>query len=224
MEPTTEPSLADLSPIRAEVGALPETARTMAITDDASFMAAGAILVRIKALRALVEGLFTPHIKRAFEAHRALLEDRRRLDTPLADAETILKQRAAAFTLEEEARRAREARRRAADTQEARSARIWAEVEALEAAGYQGEAADLVQEFVSAPPVIVSLTPAPLKAPGISYREVWRYEVIDPAQVPREYLTIDHTKLGGVVRALKSAATIPGVRIWVERTIAATGR
>jgi hypothetical protein len=34
-------------------------------------------------------------------------------------------------------------------------------------------------------------------------------------------LTIDHTKLDGVVRALKSAASIPGVRIWVERTIAA---
>jgi hypothetical protein len=196
----------------------------MPITDDESFRTAGAILVRIKALRALVESLFTPHIKRAFETHRALLEDRRRLDTPLAEAESILKRRVAAFSLEEEERRAREARRHAAEGQEARTARVWAEVEALEAAGYRGEAADLVQEFVNAPPVVVSLTPAPLKAPGISYREVWRYEVIDPAQVPREYLTIDHTKLGGVVRALKSAATIPGVRIWVERTIASTGR
>ena len=63
-----------------------------------------------------------------------------------------------------------------------------------------------------------------MKAEGIQCREVWRYEVIDAAQVPREYLTIDHTKLGGVVRALKGAAQIPGVRIWVERTIAATGR
>jgi hypothetical protein len=224
VNPTTAPSLADLSPIRAEVGTLPETARSMPITDDASFRAAGAILVRIKALRALVERLFTPHIKRAFEAHRALLEDRRRLDTPLAEAETILKQRVATFTLEEEERRAREARRHAAESQEARTARVWAEVEALEASGYHGEASDLVQEFVSAPPVMMDVTPAPLKAPGISYREVWRYEVLDPTQVPREYLTIDHTKLGGVVRALKSAATIPGVRIWVERTIVPTGR
>jgi hypothetical protein len=224
MDSMTEPSMADLSPIRAEVGALPETARTMAITDEASFTAAGAILVRIKALRALVERLFTPHIKRAFEAHRALLEDRRRLDTPLAQAETILKQRVAVFSLEEEERRALEARRRAADAHETRTARIWAEVIALEAAGYQGEAADLVQEFVKGPPLIVGLTPTPLKAPGISCREVWRYEVTDPEQVPREYLTIDHSKLGGVVRALKTAATIPGVRIWVERTIAAMGR
>jgi len=224
VNPTTEPSLADLSSIRAEVRTLPETARSMPITDDASFRAAGAILVRIKALRALVDRLFTPHIKRAFEAHRALLEDRRRLDTPLAEAESILKRRVAAFTLDEEERRACEAHRRAAESQEARTARVWAEVEALEAAGYHGEASDLVQEFVNAPPVIVSPTPAPLKAPGISYREVWRYEVLDPMQVPREYLTIDHTKLGGFVRALKSAASIPGVRVWVERTIAATGR
>jgi hypothetical protein len=66
--------------------------------------------------------------------------------------------------------------------------------------------------------------PRPLVAPGVGRRDVWHYEVLDAAQVPREYLTVDHTKLGRVVRALKGAARIPGVRIWVEHTMTASGR
>ena len=42
--------------------------------------------------------------------------------------------------------------------------------------------------------------------------------------MPREYLRVDHTKLGAVVRALKTAAAIPGVRIWAEPTVAARGQ
>jgi hypothetical protein len=222
MEP--EITVPNLAPMRTEVSGLPATARTIPIHDEPTFHAASALLMRVKMLRTRLEELLAPHIKRAFEAHRALVEDRRRLGAPLAEAETILKGRLAAFTIEEEQRRAIEARRKHAEAQEARSARIWAEVEALEAAGYRQEAAEVVSEFVQGPVVPVVVLPMRVTAPGISYREVWRYEVIDPAQVPREYLTIDHTKLGSVVRALKSAATIPGVRIWVERTIAATGR
>jgi len=165
-----------------------------------------------------------PHITRAFEAHRALLDDRRRLDAPLVEAEILLKRKLAAFTLAEEERRVIDARRRVAEAQEARSARIWAEVEDLEAAGYHGEATDLVTEFVRGPAPTVVLTPAPVKADGISCRDVWRYEVTDATQVPREYLTIDHKRLGGMVRALKGAAQIPGVRVWAERTIAASTR
>jgi hypothetical protein len=214
----------DFAPMRLEITALPNTARSVPIYDDPSFQAASALLVRIKWLRTRLEELLAPHIKRAYEAHRALVTDRRRLDTPLTEAEAILKRRLAEFTVAEEARRAIEARRQLAEAHAARSARIWAEVEALETAGYRQEAAEVVAEFVQAPLMPLVDPSTRVAAPGISTREVWRYEVEDPAQVPREYLTIDHTKLGGVVRALKSAATIPGVRIWVERTIAATGR
>jgi hypothetical protein len=224
MDPTTTGAILDLAPIRADATALAETARTIALVDEATFTAASAILVRIKALRSTVEALFGPHIKRAFDAHRALLDDRRRLDAPLADAEAILKRRLAAFTLEEEQRRAIEARRRALEAHAHQTARVWAEVEDLEAAGYTAEAAELVRDFVQTPTTPLVIVPAPVKAPGIQCREVWRYEVMDPAEVPREYLMIDHAKLGAVVRALKGAAPIPGVRMWPERTIAAKGR
>ena len=90
MDTTATNGVPEVAPLRADATALADTARTIALVDEATFTAASAILVRIKALRTTVEALFAPHIKRAFEAHRALLDDRRRLDAPLADAEAIL--------------------------------------------------------------------------------------------------------------------------------------
>ena len=223
MDPVLTP-LPELSEIRVEITALPDSARTVQIDDEASFISASALLVRIKLLRTTIERLMRPHLQRIVRVHRALLEDRRQLEAPLASAEMILKRRLAAFTLAEEERRVIDARRQMAAVEEARSTRVWAEVEALDTAGSHEEAADLVAEFVHTPAPIVMVTPPRLKAQGITCREVWRYEVVDAARVPREYLTIDHGKLGSVVRALKSAADIPGVRIWPERTIATTGR
>ena len=211
----------DVSPIREDVQTLSTTVRALAIVDEASFQAAGTFLRRIKALRDTIAGLFGPHITRAFDAHRALVADRKRLDAPLVDAERVLKTTLAAFTIAEERRRAAQARQQTAAATETRTAEIWAEVEELEGAGYHVEAADLATELVTASAAIV-ITPAPLKADGLARRQLWKYEVIDAAQVPREYLTVDHPKLGAVVRALKGAVQIPGVRVWVERTIAAT--
>jgi hypothetical protein len=219
------PSLSapDVAPLREEVSSVPDVVRRLIITDEASLTAAATVLRRIKTLRTTVADLFTPHIARAYDAHRALIADRQRWEAPVVAAETILKHAIAAFTAAEEARRLAQARRQAAEAQDARVARLWDEVEELDAAGYHGEAAELVADLVSAPPLMV-VTPPPVTVDGIHAREVWRFAVIDAAAIPREYLAIDHKKLGGVVRALKGAAQIPGVRVWAERTIAASAR
>ena len=107
---------------------------------------------------------------------------------------------------------------------ETRTAALWAEVERLETAGAHDLAADVVAALVRAPGPAVVILPTPVTAPGLQRRVIWRYEITDPAQVPREYLTVDHAKLGGVVRALKGAVAIPGVRMWADHTIAATGQ
>ena len=56
---------------------------------------------------------------------------------------------------------------------------------------------------------------------GLSRREIWRYEVTNASIIPRQYWMLDHQKLGAVVRALKGGASIPGVRVWSEATVAA---
>lgn len=67
-------------------------------------------------------------------------------------------------------------------------------------------------------PVVHVAAPA---AKGISTRENWKFEIVDPALVPREYLVVDEKAIGQVVRALQSRTNIPGVRVYAEQTIAA---
>jgi hypothetical protein len=60
----------------------------------------------------------------------------------------------------------------------------------------------------------------PPKVAGTSMRTVWKFEVTDPALVPREYCSVDETKIRKVVTALKEGASIPGVRVYSEQAIA----
>jgi hypothetical protein len=55
----------------------------------------------------------------------------------------------------------------------------------------------------------------PPKVAGVSMREVWKFEVTDPSAVPREFCTVDETKIRKVVQALKGDAKIAGVRVYV---------
>jgi len=90
-------------------------------------------------------------------------------------------------------------------------------VEAAELA--QLESADVV-----AAPVIKEVAPAPVanttkatlgSAVG---RMVWKFEVQDPAQVPRAYLAVDEKAIRTAVGA--GVRDIPGVRIFQEEQIA----
>ncbi len=75
---------------------------------------------------------------------------------------------------------------------------------------------DQTSQLMSAP-ISTVVTP---KVAGISTRKQWCFRITDAALVPREYLVIDEKKIGGVVRALKDAANIPGVEAYEEDVIA----
>jgi hypothetical protein len=47
----------------------------------------------------------------------------------------------------------------------------------------------------------------------------WSYEIIDPNQVPREFLMIDHDKLTALARTKKGGAAVPGVRFFSTTTV-----
>ena len=51
------------------------------------------------------------------------------------------------------------------------------------------------------------------KVKGISTRKKWSFEIVDAAKIPREYLVPNEVAIGGVVRALKGATNIPGIRV-----------
>lgn len=59
----------------------------------------------------------------------------------------------------------------------------------------------------------------PPKIEGIVVGETWDGEVIDAAQIPREYLTPDIKKLKDITKVLKEATVIPGWKAKSGKTI-----
>jgi hypothetical protein len=83
---------------------------------------------------------------------------------------------------------------------------------ALEEQGRSGEAEMLLDSAISNPPTIPAPAAAAPMTQGVYVKTNWEYEIFDPAQLPREFLMPDTTKIGKVVRAMKESTNIPGVR------------
>lgn len=92
---------------------------------------------------------------------------------------------------------------------------------ALEASGDGQAAAQLIAQPVTVAPVLAApvFVPSPAQIHtkvegGPIYGETWGdYEITDPKLIPREYLVVDDKKIRGVIRAMKGATTIPGIKV-----------
>jgi len=97
-------------------------------------------------------------------------------------------------------------------------------VKALEAeqAGQKEEAiAILEEEQYVPPPIIESSIP---KISGQTMRDNWDFEVLNGNLIPRNYLKINEIKIRGVVRAMKEATNIPGIKAINRAKISGTRR
>lgn len=153
----------------------------------------------------------------------AARRERERLEAQAREAERKAREKAAAERrAAEEARRAAEAAAAAGRADEARKAAVAAAAAEARAVATEQKAAekvDAIDQRAAAVVAPVIQREAP-KVQGVSMREVWRFEVIDPALVPREYCAVDEQKIRKVVTALKGEAVIAGVRVYAERVIA----
>jgi len=96
-----------------------------------------------------------------------------------------------------------------------------AEAVAIEQAGDKEAADQVMAEPVYVAPVIVAKSVP--KVAGLSYTENWKFRVINPALVPREFLRLDDIKIGQYARAMKSAGRIPGIELYSEKNVRGRG-
>jgi hypothetical protein len=94
--------------------------------------------------------------------------------------------------------------------------------QAIELARKQAEFSGTGEFTVDTTPVVA---PAPVKKvatmSGTASTQVnWKYEVVDPALVPIDYMVIDYAKLTKVIKA--GCRSIPGVRIYSEDSLRIT--
>lgn len=198
------------------------------ITTHEEYVGCASHLKLVKAYQKRVTEFFSPHKARALAAHRGLCdEERNALERANADEVSCKAVMVQWDNEQERLRKLEEARLAEAARQQQERDQLELAAE-LESEAHRTGDFDLLQEAtavlelpVSTPTIFVQkATP---KVAGISYREVWKFRVTDPAKVPREYLSVDEVKIGGVVRALKNAAQIPGVEVYREKTAAAGG-
>lgn len=211
--------------------AFPDQARALRIADAATYQAACDFLKGIKALRTEIAETFEPHIKRAHEAHKALLKEKADAEAPLAEAERIAKSALVVYDQEQERIRREEERRLQAEMRRQEEERRLAEAVALEDAGESAEAEALIEEPVFVPTVAVA--PSTPKVAGISYRETWSAKVTDLAKLVKwvaanpqfaGLLSANMPALNGQARSLKAQMQIPGVEAVCTRDVAAGRR
>jgi hypothetical protein len=212
--------------IAAESTGILTAAQTFKIANTAQYEEAGERLKAIKALSKRIDDTFDPHIKRAFDNHRALVAEKKTHLNPLQAAEALLKRAVLSYQLAEEVKR-REAEARAQEV--ARKEREKLEAQAAKAAERgkveKSEALSVAAASVIAP-TVASTTP---KLAGISTRTSYRAEVVDKMElvkavaagtVPLNALDANQPFLNNQARAMKETLAYPGVKVVQEQGIA----
>jgi len=186
------------------------------VKDDATYQTATNGLKKIKGVRKMIKDLLDPMVKAAYDAYKKNADRRKEIEAPLDEAERHLKNQMAKYVDEKE-------RERLAAEKKARdeAAEKMREAEKAAEEGRHTEADIALQEAAQmevAPPPVIS---APTVV-GAHSTKRWAYEILDPDQVPREYLTVDEGKISAIVRTTKNTdkpQAIPGVKFYLKTGI-----
>lgn len=211
----------DTKQLETQVMTVPEKARALKIVNNETYALAGGMLVEIKGLRKQINASFDPIIEKAHQAHKEAVAQKRKVEAPLAEAESVIKPAMARWDAEQERIRREQERKMQELARKQAEERQLAEAAALEAQGETKAADEVIAAPVEVAPVVLQKTVP--KVEGVSFREVWKFQIVDAKAIPREYLVPDEVKIGQVVRALKGSANIPGVRAYAEKTVAGRG-
>lgn len=207
----------------------PQRASAVQIIDQASYDQAIELLRAAKALRTAADVHHRPVIDAAYASHKAALAALKRVDEPLAMAETLIKTKVGIWDREQELRR-REAERIAREQAERKAAEeLEKEIEAIEASGARPEeVAAVIKEAERT--VIVSPMAQPTYRPasGVSVRAPWSAVAVNMtlmiewvAKNPQfsSLLQVNQVALNQLARAQQSNLRIPGVQVRQGTTV-----
>lgn len=148
----------------------------------------------------------------------------------LKQAEASVKKAMVLWDTEQEAKRqAEEARlaeiqRQEAEKLQQKAAKEAARAESLKTDKARANAKAQAEKLEAEAIAVVAIAPVVEskveEVSGISKRRDWKFRIINPSDVPREYLMLDEKYIGQIVRASKGKKQIPGIEIYFEDTIA----
>jgi hypothetical protein len=195
-----------------------------AVSTAADYRSAGEALLRVKTQTAKLDEMRKSMTRPIDESKRRIMDFFLAPLNALKETKERIEEAMRSFTVEQK-RIAAEAEAAALALQRKEEDRLnrLAEAANQRGDGAKAEAFLAKAETLANTPVVVTPV-APPSVAGMSKRIDWKFEVVDPALVPREYCSVDEVRIGGVVRATKGQVPIPGVRIYSEETFVSTGR
>jgi hypothetical protein len=233
----------DTQALRDESNGLLETARALVVKNQEDYQKAGAYLKQVKTKIREAEAARVARTKPINEALKLINEDYKgikdqlegivgMIERPMKDyvrEQDRIRQEAEAKARKEreeaEAKAREEADARAKELQAAQEAVRQAE-DPFMAALLQEDADEALQATQEAIREVRAVESAPLcpdlpkvAAAGTRIVRPWKFRIVDPALIPREYLAVDEVKIGAYVRAMKESASIPGVETFQDITI-----
>ena len=166
-----------------------------------------------------IDTTFDPHIKKAFEAHRGLVAEKKRHIEPVEEAKRLIKGKRIIYVDgQEHLRKEAEAKLQAEARRLAEEAALRDAI-AAEAEGRPEEAEAILDEPVSVPIVTIAKT-TPSAGVGGAIREIWSARVVNKMDVIKavlagqaspELIDINMTVANGLARSLKLSMNVPGL-------------
>jgi hypothetical protein len=212
--------------IESQAIALKAEADSFEIVSQEAYNLANDFGRKIKQSMKTIDDYCDPVIDAAHKAHKAACDQKKALYAPFEAAKKIIDSKQIAWYRAEQ-EKARELQRKADE-----EAQKKAEDEALaNAQALQDAGMDIAAEEVLAAPVVVpKVTVAePMRAGGESFRDTWKAEVLDLMSLvkavaagtqPLAYLEANMSTLNKAASAFKGSVQIPGVKIVSETILA----
>jgi uncharacterized protein YdiU (UPF0061 family) len=192
------------------------------VSNPDEYQGAGVFLKGVKVLLGKIAETFDPVIDQAHKAHKTACAAKKQYTEPLEAAERVVKSKMGTFISQEETkRREQEDRLRREAIERSQAAQLQAAVDAEE----RGEK-DVAEAILDARPMapIVKVDRSDLKVEGVSKVTIWRFRIVNPKLIPREFLIPDEKAIGAVVRQSREATSIPGIEVYPEESVRMTTR
>lgn len=184
------------------------------VKDNATMIEADTLLHDIKSMIKKIKDFFRPHKENAHKAWRSLCDAENNELERLENAVKRITPQVKSYLEKEEAKRKAEEDRVRLEALKIEEDNRLFEAAQLEAEGLKGEAEAVLE--TPAPIIMPTVEKTTPKADMRLYRKTWKFRITNELQIPREYLTPDLTKIGGVVRALKNKCVITGIQVYEE--------
>lgn len=200
--------------VKKQSGLIVRRAVKVRVTDQKSLTAAEGLIVQVKDFLSGINGLFDPPIKKAHEAHKAMIAAKKEVADPLLKAERFLKSAIKDYLIEEERKRRHDEEQRKFE-QEALLAKLEEEREKddTKAADETFEKIEGIHEES------MKVEEAPLMT-GVTKKTLIRWRVTNLDLVPRDLLTVDKPRVDEIVKRMKMNADIPGIEVYEDLVIA----